>query len=213
MPSALAIQDFGIFVLLGLLINVAPGPDLQRVTTRAAEHGLAAGLVTALGLVLGCVLPLVIAALGLSALLAASDYAALAARAMGGAWLGWVGVHLWLSPTPDPAENLWPQAPAWARSPFLQALAVHAANPRVGFFFAALLAQFADPAAPGFAAGFAVLALFFFLDALAVMALFAWRAARRRAALQPGALGASLNRLLGGALMALTVRMLVQEFR
>jgi threonine/homoserine/homoserine lactone efflux protein len=51
-------------VVAGLLLNLTPGPDLLLITLRAASLGLRAGVLTALGIAVGCLLHVALGALG-----------------------------------------------------------------------------------------------------------------------------------------------------
>jgi threonine/homoserine/homoserine lactone efflux protein len=68
----LGIHDFTLFVVAGLLLNITPGPDLLYVVGRSTTQGASAGAAAALGIGAGCFVHIAAAALGLSAILAAS---------------------------------------------------------------------------------------------------------------------------------------------
>ena len=65
-------HDFLLFVAAGLLLNITPGPDMLYIIGRGSAQGWPAGAAAALGVGVGCVVHIVAAALGLSAVLAAS---------------------------------------------------------------------------------------------------------------------------------------------
>ena len=87
-------HDLWLFVLSGLLLNVAPGPDTFYILSRTASRGWRGGAVAALGIGSGCFVHIVAAALGLSALLAASATAFTVLKWVGGAYLVWMGVSM-----------------------------------------------------------------------------------------------------------------------
>ena len=64
-----------LFIAAGLLLNLTPGPDVMFISAHAMRSGLRAGAVAALGISAGCAVHIAAAALGLSALLAASSTA------------------------------------------------------------------------------------------------------------------------------------------
>ncbi|NCN98281.1 MAG: LysE family transporter, partial [Rhodoferax sp.] len=66
------VEHLGLFVLAGWLLNLTPGPDVLFIVTNALQRGVRAGLVAALGITAGCFVHILAAALGVSAVLAAS---------------------------------------------------------------------------------------------------------------------------------------------
>jgi threonine/homoserine/homoserine lactone efflux protein len=80
-----------LFVAAGLLLNLTPGPDVLFVGANAMRAGARAGVVAALGIAAGCLVHVGAAALGVSALLAASSTAFGVLKGLGALYLGWVG--------------------------------------------------------------------------------------------------------------------------
>ena len=66
------IHDLWLFVLSGLLLNITPGPDTLYIVGRSSTLGWRAGAVAALGIGTGALVHICAAAVGLSAILAAS---------------------------------------------------------------------------------------------------------------------------------------------
>jgi len=71
----LGIHDFWIFVLAGLLLNITPGPDIAYIVARSAQLGWRGGATAALAIAAGCFVHIAAAALGVSAIIAASALA------------------------------------------------------------------------------------------------------------------------------------------
>jgi homoserine/homoserine lactone efflux protein len=96
------------------------------------------------GLQVALLMHLAVVALGLGALLAASDEAFVILRLLGAAYLVWLGVQKWRAPSvaPDALTS------ARKRNVFVQGLLVNLANPKAIVFVAALVPQFVDPARP-----------------------------------------------------------------
>lgn len=67
------IQDITLFVAAGLLLNITPGPDTAYIVGRSVQLGWRGGAAAALGIGAGCLVHIIAAAVGLSALLAASS--------------------------------------------------------------------------------------------------------------------------------------------
>ncbi|HCN89843.1 MAG TPA: lysine transporter LysE, partial [Oxalobacteraceae bacterium] len=88
------IHDLALFIVSGLLLNIAPGPDSVLIMTRSATQGWRAGSAAALGIGCGTLIHTCAAALGLSALLASSATAFTAVKLVGAIYLLYVGVGL-----------------------------------------------------------------------------------------------------------------------
>lgn len=102
----LGTQDLAQFIIAGILLNIAPGPDSLLIMTRSATQGWRAGSAAALGIGAGTLVHIMAAALGLSALLATSATAFTIVKLAGAAYLLYVGVSLLLS---RQKENRLPQ--------------------------------------------------------------------------------------------------------
>jgi threonine/homoserine/homoserine lactone efflux protein len=87
-------HDLWLFVLSGLLLNITPGPDTLYIVGRSSSQGWRAGAVAALGIGTGALVHVCAAALGLSAILAASATAFTAVKIIGAGYLVYVGISL-----------------------------------------------------------------------------------------------------------------------
>ena len=63
----LGIQEFWLFIVSGLLLNVTPGPDTAYIIGRSVQLGWRGGTAAALGICTGCLVHVFAAAAGLSA--------------------------------------------------------------------------------------------------------------------------------------------------
>lgn len=138
-------------VLVGLAAGVLwmiPGPALLLVLTRGIDLGARGAVATALGLATGTGVHAVAAALGLSAIIAASSSAFTVVKLIGGGYLVWLGIRRLRDRTPllpDVGDDVRPRDDGRA---FREGLAINALNPKVAVFFLAFLPPFVDPAAP-----------------------------------------------------------------
>ncbi|MGH8846909.1 MAG: LysE family translocator, partial [Polaromonas sp.] len=82
------------FVAAGLLLNLTPGPDVLYIVTNALRAGARAGVVAALGITAGCFVHIFAAAIGVSALMAASATAFTVLKWAGAAYLVYVGLRM-----------------------------------------------------------------------------------------------------------------------
>lgn len=209
----LGIHDFWLFIVAGLLLNVTPGPDTLYVVGRGVQMGWRGGAVAALGISAGCLVHVFAAAVGLSALLAASSAAFTAVKLIGAAYLLYIGVRMLLARPPAPADTS--ELPTLLlRQVFWQGALTNALNPKVALFFLAFLPQFVDAASPGKGLAFVALGLVFIFNGTLWnlgMAAFAARAAGRIRR-SDGALK-WINRVLGGVFVALGIRVAMLEAR
>jgi threonine/homoserine/homoserine lactone efflux protein len=205
------VHDLALFVPAALLLNLTPGADMLFVAGTAGARGRRAGVLAALGVGVGCFVHIALAALGLSALLAASELAFTAVKLVGAAYLVWMGLGL-LRATPPDAQAQAPAhssgAPARTRSVFWQGALTNALNPKVALFFLAFLPQFVDGAGPARAAAFVVLGVLFTIGGTLVnvaVALAAGSLARGLAG--RGRMGTWLQRAAGALFVGLGLRL------
>ena len=98
------VQNLALFVLAGVLLNLTPGVDLLYILGQAAARGLKAGIVATAGVCAGCGIHIAAATLGVSAVLATSATAFTALKAIGAAYLIYLGLRL-LLPTLRPRRK------------------------------------------------------------------------------------------------------------
>lgn len=205
----LPVHDPLLFAGAALLLNLTPGADMLFVAGSTAAHGQRAGLLAALGVGAGCLLHVALAALGLSALLAASAFAFEAVTWAGAAYLVWMGIGLWRG-AERPAGAA-PRVEETGARVFWRGALTNALNPKVALFFLAFLPQFIAPEAPGQALAFVALGLWFTVSGTLVNAAVALLAGRVRelAGGQPDGsrLGAVLQKLAGALFVLLGLRL------
>ena len=132
------------FMLAAGLLIVVPGPAVLYVVARSVDQGKLAGIVSVLGIALGAVVHSLAAAVGITAVLAASALAFSTVKYLGAAYLIYLGITTLLK-KPDPQEKIVVEPkPLWQI--FRQGFVVNLLNPKTALFFLAFLPQFADPA-------------------------------------------------------------------
>ena len=204
------IHDLALFASAALLVNLTPGPDMLFVIGTSAARGRRDGVFAALGVGLGCMLHIALAALGLSALLAASATAFTIVKWVGAAYLVWTGIVMLRAAAPQAIDRR-AVVPTSSMKVFWQGAATNALNPKVALFFLAFLPQFIAPGSDGQALAFVVLGLLFNAGGAVVnvgVALLAG-AARERWAGSAGAgrIGAWLQRAAGALFVALGLKL------
>jgi threonine/homoserine/homoserine lactone efflux protein len=202
------IHELGLFIVSGLLLNIAPGPDTAYIVGRSVQLGWRGGALAALGISTGCLVHVFAAAVGLSALLAASSAAFTVVKWAGAAYLCFIGVKMLLSRPQTPADNAVTASGAISlRQVFSQGALTNVLNPKVALFFIAFLPQFVAADSPNKPAAFALLGLIFIFNGtlwcLGVAAFAAWAARRVRRSAQSLLW---INRALGGLFVYLGAR-------
>jgi threonine/homoserine/homoserine lactone efflux protein len=138
------------FVLVALTINVSPGPDLLYVVAQTLAGDARLGRWAALGIGTGSLCQALLAAAGLSSLLATSPQVLTALSWAGAAYLAWIGIDTLRQPArfgvpPDPDD---PSAVVLtAAEVFRRGVVTNLLNPKVVLFYLTFLPQFVRPAA------------------------------------------------------------------
>ena len=224
------IHDLPLFLAAALVVNLTPGPDMLFVLGRGAAHGRRAGLLAAAGVFVGCLLHVVLAAVGVSAVLATSPWAFDVLKWAGAAYLVWVGASMVLrrnepkmtsgrasavderagAPACATFDESVPPASADIGSPFWQGALTNALNPKVALFFLAFVPQFIDTQAPtaggGQALAFVLLGMAFNTSGLVVNGLVALGASAASRRLAAGGT-ATIQRVAGLLFVGLGVRL------
>lgn len=201
-------HDLALFVLSGILLNLTPGADTLYIVGRAAAQGRKAGALAALGIGAGCCVHALAAALGLSAILAASATAFTVIKLVGAAYLVYLGIAM-LRASVGPAPAKPDKLPRVAyRRVFTQGMLTNVLNPKVALFFLAFLPQFVAPDAPNKVLAFLFLGLVFNVNGTLWNLFLAWSAGgigRRFRAGTPAARW--LDRAVGGLLIGLGIKL------
>ena len=205
LPSLLA------FTVAAALLTVTPGLDSALVLRTAAAEGSRSALRAGIGICLGCFVWGLIVALGLGAVLAASEFAYTVLKWAGAAYLVWLGLQLVRAPRAFDAPAA--GGPAAATTPWLRrGFLTNILNPKVGVFYVSFLPQFipADVNVP---------ALTVLMTTIHVWLTVLWfglliAAARPIAGLfrRPGVV-TWLDRVTGGVFMAFGVRLVLEARR
>jgi threonine/homoserine/homoserine lactone efflux protein len=208
-------HDLWLFVLSGLLLNITPGPDTLYIIGRSTTQGRRAGAVAALGIGAGVLVHVCAAALGLSALLAASANAFTAVKIIGAAYLVYVGIGLLHSAGSIRSSAIAAEMRAASmRSIFFQGFLTNVLNPKVALFFIAFLPQFVGNEAPSKPLAFVFLGAIFDINGTLWNLLVAQITTRVSRGLAPGnALRRWFNRCVGAVFIAVGVRLALAHDR
>ena len=144
MPSS---SQWIAFLLASILFIQVPGPSLLFTIGRALTVGRREALLSVLGNALGLVAQVVLVAVGLGAVVAASASAYTAVKVLGAAYVIWLGVQA-IRHRGDARAAMASGTPVRRGHPVRIGFTVGATNPKTIVFFVAFLPQFADPAGP-----------------------------------------------------------------
>jgi threonine/homoserine/homoserine lactone efflux protein len=201
--------------IAAVIMNALPGPSQLYVVTRTIALGRAAGFASASGLASGAVVHVVLAATGLTALMAATPVLFDVVRWIGAAYLIWLGIATWrekdASDSPDAKT---PVTRRSARHLFRQGFIIEVLNPKTALFFLAFLPQFVSPASPTPGLEMLILGLLVPLTALPVDLAIAFGASAALSRLGQNPAMARLRRWLAGSvLVGLGLFVLVEDGR
>ena len=129
------------FLIAALALNLAPGPDMLYVIGRSVGQGRKAGIVSSLGVFVGCWVHILAAAFGIAALLRSSPVAFNAVRYAGAAYLIYLGIKMLAQKTDLSSQQLKAEKLGVI---FRQGAITNMLNPKVAIFFLAFLPQFVD---------------------------------------------------------------------
>lgn len=192
-------EVFAAFAATQLLFAFSPGPAVLLTVSHGMRGGWGDSLKVALGVQAGNGVYFVLSALGLGALLHASEALFHAVKWAGAAYLVWLGLrtirHARRNAAADGAG-----AVATGPRPFVQALLTQLANPKSVLFFGALMPQFIDPAGP-LLAQYALFGAICFVTEMPVLAGYGWVAAQGRRFAASERVAVWRDRVSGGLLM------------
>lgn len=191
------------FIPACFALNMAFGPNNLLALTNGAREGMAITLIASLGRIAAFALMIAVTALGLGALLMASEVLFAVVKWAGAAYLVWLGVKLLRSGTPAlaalGAATHHTPIKVLARQEFLIAIG----NPKAILIFTAFFPQFIDR--DQYMTSFALLGIIFLLLELAAIAIYAALGTRLRAITGSASRFRTLNRISGGLMIGFGV--------
>jgi threonine/homoserine/homoserine lactone efflux protein len=133
---------FALFLAAAVLLAVTPGPGILYVLARSLASGRREGIQASAGTFVGGLVNVVGAALGVSAVLAASAVAFAIVKYAGAAYLVYLGIPMIHSRNADPDVE---SALGPLRSAFTQGAVTEILNPKTALFFLSFIPQFITP--------------------------------------------------------------------
>lgn len=159
----LGTENLPLYIISCILLNLTPGQDTMYIVGRSMAQGRKAGMFSVLGIMSGILIHTLLAAFGLSAVLATSALAFRVVKYAGAVYLIWIGIGYLRSRAPavDQAPgrchvgvNPW--------TVYRQGVLTNLLNPKVSLFFLSFLPQFVAPQTEFIFVPFMVLGLILF---------------------------------------------------
>lgn len=138
---------FAAFLAAATILTLTPGVDTAMVLRAATVEGRRSAVLAAMGIGAGCLVWGAAVALGLGALLRASELAYGAVKLAGAVYLLWLGAGLLLHPRQALADDA-EAGRIDRRDAFWRGLLTNLLNPKVGVFYVTFLPQFVPHGAP-----------------------------------------------------------------
>ena len=183
-----------------VVLSLSPGPGVFSTISSGLHYGLKRGMWNGVGMQLANFILLVIVAVGLGAILIASETLFTMVKWIGVGYLVYLGIVTWRTPPRGFVDND-DGLQHTAREIFMRGFWVNITNPKGIIFFAAIFPQFIDVARPQ-APQYAILAITTFVVDVLVMAMYCALAARVMGAMKDERHLKWINRTLGGAFVA-----------
>jgi threonine/homoserine/homoserine lactone efflux protein len=154
------------FTAAAVMLTITPGPDMTLFLSRAISHGRAAGLVCMLGASTGVLFHTLLAAVGLSALLAASPTAFTMVKFAGAGYLLFLGYQAIRHGSALNVETGKTAKPTSLWRHYLTGIGINLMNPKIVLFFVSFLPLFISADDPHAAEKLAFFGVFFLVIAI-----------------------------------------------
>ena len=193
------------FLVASCVIAVSPGSGAVLSMSHGLSYGVRRTTATIVGLQLGLAVILLVAGLGVGAVLTASATAFTVIKVVGACYLLWLGWRQWRAPVAKidgDAQAAASEPDLTAGQRVLRGFLTNVTNPKGIVFMAAVLPQFIQPTRPLWLQLLVLLATTVMVD-VTVMHGYAWLAARLQGVLRSVRARRAQNRVFGGVLMAM----------
>lgn len=136
------LQNFLLFALAALMLNITPGNDMIFVISRSLSYGTKAGIYAALGIGLGCFVHIFASVVGLSVIIQQSEILFNIIRYAGAAYLIFIGIKSFMEKPSTMIFNQNQNDKNTNLKILRQGTITNVLNPKVSLFFLAFLPQF-----------------------------------------------------------------------
>ncbi|MBU3026364.1 LysE family translocator [Zobellia galactanivorans] len=207
------ISNFETFLIAAILLNLTPGADTMYILGRSISQGKKAGVLSAIGISTGSLFHCIIAAFGLSIVIAKSAIAFSIIKYLGAAYLIFLGVRALMTKSRNKFEvEQMDKKKTSNRKIFVSGILTNILNPKVALFFLAFLPQFIDPNFATNSLPFIILGLTFITTGTIwclALALFSARLSNRIR--KNYKIKTWLDKITGGIFIALGIKLALTE--
>lgn len=204
------IINFEAFLIAGILLNLTPGNDTIFILAKSIGQGKKAGIVSVLGIATGSVVHTLLAAFGLSLIIAQSIVLFNIIKYAGAAYLIYLGYKMLIDKTQLGAQLLSSNQRINYWKIYRDAILTNVLNPKVALFFIAFLPQFIDPGTKDTMLPFLILGMTFITTGTIWCLCLAFFASFIFTRLKANPKASSyINKVCGVALIALGIKVAV----
>ena len=210
------IENYWGFIAAGILLNIIPGSDSMYIITRSVSQGQKAGIYSVLGIISGILIHTLLAALGLSVLLANSPTAFTLVKYIGASYLCYLGFKMLTSKqdallTASLTENRLTKVLDYQKI-YKQGMLTNTLNPKVALFFLAFFPQFVDPSYAHSTLSFLILGLTFAMTSVIWCLCLALLASRFSQKLRENpTIESVLNKISGVVFIGLGIKLFTER--
>ena len=206
------IENFSLFIISGILLNLTPGVDTFYIIGRSVSQGRMAGIISVFGVITGVFIHTIAVAFGLSAILATSSIAFTIIKYLGAFYLIYLGIQAfrkknevqYVLGNTKYTEKKW--------KIYKQGVLSNTLNPKIALFFLSFLPQFVDPLQNYGVLPFILLGITFAITGLIwclILAIFSSHASKSLR--NNSKFNIILNKLSGGLFVLLGLKLLTLE--
>lgn len=213
------IENYLGFILAAILLNLTPGTDSMYIITRSVSQGQTAGFYSVLGITSGALVHTLLAALGLSVLLANSPTAFMIVKYIGASYLCYLGFKMLTSKNSNSIANSLSKDQHMASQKdvdgwqiYKQGVLTNVFNPKVALFFLAFFPQFIDASYAYSMVSFIILGLTFAVTGFIWCSCLALLASKFSENLRKNpSIEAVLNKISGVVFIGLGIKLLTDK--
>jgi RhtB (resistance to homoserine/threonine) family protein len=133
------------FILTGILLNITPGNDTIFILSRSMAQGKKAGFMSVLGIATGSLIHTILAAFGLSIIIAKSILVFSIIKYAGAAYLLYIGYQMLTDKKSLNTDTSFSEKSINLKKIYRDGVITNVLNPKVALFFISFLPQFIDP--------------------------------------------------------------------
>jgi len=196
-----------LITVIHLLAAAAPGPDFVMVTQQTLSKGRKSGLLCSLGIALGLSVHIAYSAFGLATVIANSSAALWAIKILGGSYLTYLGIKGLLSRPRRSATPANGVGESSAIRTIVTGFLCNALNPKAPLYFVSLFTLVLSPDMPLHV--IAIYGIWIMLIQLAWFSIVATLLASPPVAKRFNKFGHYIDRVLGGAMVALGIKVMM----